>query len=85
MDAKTALKWGLADEVASDGETVKCALEMAATVCEMPQVATQMVKEAVNATSGALNRVSSFADADQSWLTATTDDALGAKDRFSKQ
>lgn len=85
MNAKTALEWGLAEEVASDGETVKRALEMAATVCEMPQVATQMVKEAVNATSGALNRVSSFADADQSWLTATTDDALGAKDRFSKQ
>ena len=85
MDARTAVEWGLAEEVAADGETVTRALEMAATVCEMPQVATQMVKEAVNATSAALNRASSFADADQSWLTAMTDDALGARDRFTKK
>ncbi len=85
MDAQTALDWGLADEVAADGETVARALEMAATVCEMPQVATQMVKEAVNATASALNRATSFADADQSWLTAMTDDARGARDRFNKK
>ena len=85
MDAQTALQWGLADEVAPDGETVSRAREMAATVCEMPQVATQMVKEAVNATTTALNRASSFADADQSWLTAMTDDAKGARDRFNKK
>jgi len=85
MDAQTALEWGLADEVAPDGETVERALEMAATVCEMPQVATQMVKEAVNATASALNRATSFADADQSWLTAMTDDARGARDRFNNK
>lgn len=85
MDAHTALDWGLADEIAPDGATVERAREMAATVCEMPQVATQMVKEAVNATATALNRASSFADADQSWLTATTDDARGARDRFNKK
>ena len=85
MDAQTALEWGLADEVAPDGDTVAKALEMAATVCEMPQVATQMVKEAVNATASALNRATSFADADQSWLTAMTDDARGARDRFNKK
>jgi len=82
MDAATALDWGLCDEVAPDGKTVARALEMAETVCEMPQIATQMVKEAVNATATALNRASSFADADQSWLTATTEDALSAKERF---
>ena len=45
---------------------------------------TQMVKEAVNATAAALNRATSFADADQSWLTARTDDARGARNRFNK-
>jgi hypothetical protein len=44
-----------------------------------------MVKEAVNATATALNRASSFADADQSWLTATTEDARTARDRFNKK
>lgn len=83
MDAQTALEWGLADEVAADGSTLNRAGEMAATVCEMPQVATQMVKEAVNATTYALNRATSFADADQSWLTAMTQDARGARDRFN--
>lgn len=83
MDARTALDWGLAEEVTQDGQTVARAREMAATVCTMPQVATQMVKEAVNATAGALNRASSFADADQSWLTAMTDDAQSARDRFN--
>ena len=84
MDAQTALDWGLAEEVTPDGETVARARQMAATVCDMPQVATQMVKEAVNATAAALNRATSFADADQSWLTAMTDDAQGARDRFNK-
>ena len=84
MDARTALDWGLADEVAPDGEAVARALEMANVVCEMPVVATQMVKEAVNATAAALNRAASFADADQSWLTAMTADARSARDRFNK-
>ncbi len=84
MDAQTALEWGLAEEVAPDGEAVTRAMEMAEVVCEMPVVATQMVKEAVNATTTALNRATSFADADQSWLTAMTDDAKSARDRFNK-
>lgn len=82
MDAATALEWGLCEEIAPDGEAVTRAVEMAEVVCEMPQIATQMVKEAVNATATALNRASSFADADQSWLTAMTADALTAKERF---
>ncbi len=85
MDAKTALDWGLADEVAADGHALEKALELANAAAEMPPVATRMVKEAVNATATALNRVASFADADQSWLTATTDDARGARDRFNKK
>ena len=85
MNAETALAWGLADEVVADGQTVAKALEMAATVAEMPVISTQMVKEAVNATAAALNRASSYADADQSWLTAQTDDARGARDRFTQK
>jgi len=83
MDARTALDWGLAEEVTADGEAAAKALEMASAAAEMPAVATQMVKEAVNATAAALNRTASFADADQSQLTAATTDARSARDRFT--
>ncbi len=85
MDAQTALDWGLVDEVAPNGETVDTALTMARTVVEMPAVAVAMIKEAVNATAGALNRVASHADADQSQVSASTADAQGARDRFNKK
>ncbi len=83
MDAHTALDWGLAEEVVPDGETIAKALELARAAAEMPVIATQMVKEAVNATAGALNRAASFADADQSWLTAMSNDAKNARERFT--
>jgi enoyl-CoA hydratase/carnithine racemase len=83
MDAKTALEWGLAEEVAPDGQAVEKALELARAAAEMPPIATRMIKEAVNATAAALNRTASFADADQSQLTATTADARSARDRFN--
>jgi len=85
MDARTALDWGLADEVAADGQALDKALELAQKAASMPVVATQMVKEAVNATAASLNRTASYADADQSWLTATTEDARGARDRFTSK
>ncbi len=85
MDARTALEWGLAEEVTADGEAAAKALEMARAAAEMPAIATQMVKEAVNATAAALNRTASFADADQSQLTAGTSDARSARDRFNSK
>lgn len=85
MDAQTALEWGLAEEVAADGQAADKALELAAAAAEMPPVATRMIKEAVNATAAALNRTASFADADQSQLTAGTADARSARDRFNSK
>ncbi len=84
MNAETALDWGLIEEVAPDGEAVEVALKLGRTAAEMPGLATAMVKEAVNATAGALNRVASHADADQSWLSAVSKDAKAAKDAFQK-
>ena len=85
MDAATALDWGLVEEVADDGEALNKARELAEAAADMPVIATRMVKEAVNATCGALNRAASFADADQSWLSAISEDARGARDRFNKK
>jgi enoyl-CoA hydratase len=70
MGAQQALDWGLVDEVAPDGGTVDKALELARMVTAMPAATVRLVKDAVNATAGALHRATSFADADQSALTA---------------
>lgn len=85
MDARTALDWGLVDALADDGQTVEVALQLARTVVERPAVAVAMIKEGVNAIAGALNHAASYADADQSQLSAATEDARGARDRFGRQ
>lgn len=85
MNAATALDWGLVDEVAADGQTLAKALEMARVAADMPAIATRMIKEAVNAQTTALNRAASFADADQSQLTAASDDARAARERFNSR
>jgi len=85
MDARTALDWGLAEEIAEDGQAAERAMELAQIAADMPPIAVRMVKEAVNATAAALNRTASFADADQSQLTAATRDAKSASDRFNRK
>jgi enoyl-CoA hydratase/carnithine racemase len=83
MDAETALAWGLADELADTGDTVDAARGMLETTLAHPPTTVRMVKEAVNATAGALHRATSFADADQSQLTAKFAGAKTARDDFS--
>ena len=85
MNAAAALEWGLVEEVAPDGEAEAVALQLARAAAEMPPVAVSMIKEAVNATANALHRAASYADADQSQLSAATDDARGARDRFNSK
>lgn len=85
MDAPTALAWGLVEEVAPDGAAAERALELAHAAAEMPAVAVSMVKEAVNATAAALNHTASFADADQSQLSATTQAARAAREQFKRK
>jgi len=82
MDAETALSWGLADRLADDGQTVEEALKLARRAAEMPPATARMVKEAINATAGALHRATSFADADQSQLTRGFDAARKARASF---
>lgn len=85
MDAQTALGWGLVDELAEDGRTVEVALEMARRTAAMPPVTVRLMKEAINATAGALHRATSFADADQSQLTSTFEAARTARQRFGER
>lgn len=85
MGAGPALDWGIVDELAEDGKTLAKALEMASVVAKMPPATVRMVKEAVNATAGALHRASAFADADQSQLTASFSSAKSAREDFRKK
>ncbi len=84
MDAQGALDWGLVDELADAGSAVEVATRLAEQAASMPPVATRMVKEAVNALSGALHKVGGYADADQSALTSATRDARAASASFVK-
>lgn len=83
MGAEMALDWGLVDALAEDGQTVEKALEMAQVAASMPQLAVTVVKQAVNATCSALNQTASYADADQSQLTAMSQDAATARAAFT--
>jgi hypothetical protein len=51
----------------------------------MPPATVRLVKEAVNATAGALHRAVSFADGDQSQLTSSFEAARAARERFGKR
>jgi enoyl-CoA hydratase/carnithine racemase len=85
MAAQQALGWGLVEDVAPDGQVVDKALEMARLAASRPAPAMRMVKEAVNATAGALHKATSYADADQSQLTTSFLTARQASATFVKQ
>ncbi|MGD9806231.1 MAG: enoyl-CoA hydratase/isomerase family protein [Hyphomicrobiaceae bacterium] len=82
MPAAQALDWGIVDELADDGATVEKAIEMAEAAASMPAATVRMIKQAVNATAGALHAVSAFADADQSQVTVGYAAATAAKSAF---
>jgi enoyl-CoA hydratase/carnithine racemase len=77
MPAAQALDWGLVDELADDGRTVERALEMAEVVLSMPQPTVRMIN--------ALHAATSFADADQSQLTASSRSAKAARETFRRK
>ncbi|MEQ9641759.1 MAG: enoyl-CoA hydratase/isomerase family protein [Alphaproteobacteria bacterium] len=84
MDAAGALDWGLVDELAETGKTVDVAKSMLQAALAHPAATVRLVKEAVNATANALHRATSYADADQSQLTAAFAGARSARDDFKR-
>jgi hypothetical protein len=73
------------DEIADDGHTVEAATALARRTAEMPAATVRMMKEAINATAGALHRATSFGDGDQSQLTGSFEAARTARERFGKR
>ena len=72
--AQEMLAWGLACELAPDGEATSVARRWAEKIAKLPPNAVRMTKHSVNATANALHHAASFMDLDQYLLTATSED-----------
>ncbi len=73
-DARRALAWGLADEAAPGGETLKAALKLAKRAASMPPIPQRMCKQSINAAALAPGRASCHMDTDQLLLTQSSED-----------
>jgi enoyl-CoA hydratase len=74
IGAQELLAWGLADEVAPDGEATAAARRWAGKLAELPPNALRMTKHSVNATANALHQAASFMDLDQYLLASASED-----------
>jgi enoyl-CoA hydratase len=74
LGAEEALRWGLIDEIAEDGEALARARILAGKVAKLPPNAVRMTKASANATAGALHHAASFMDLDQYALATTSED-----------
>lgn len=85
-DAQTLLNWGFLDEVVPRVELEVRAMEMAEQYAKQPPIATQMIKQSINAVSNALDQAVMHMDTDQNILTTLTDDrAEGINAFFEKR
>lgn len=82
VDAKTALQWGLVQEIAPDGNALEVSMEMAEKIGKMPPLPIRMTKESINAITNALDKTSTFMDTDQFMLCQMTQDHREAIDAF---
>ena len=82
LGAEEALGWGLVDEVAAEGETLKAAQALAARAAALPPVSLRQCKGAIDAYANALAGVASHADHDQFALSHQSKDASEAVAAF---
>ena len=82
VTAEKAEVWGLADEVCADGEALAAARRWADKVAALPPVSIRMAKRGITQAATALNAVSTYMDADQFALTATSEDHREAVTAF---
>ncbi|HEY0301343.1 MAG TPA: enoyl-CoA hydratase/isomerase family protein [Rhizomicrobium sp.] len=74
VEAEQAREWGLADEIAPDGEALAAARRWADKVAKLPPNAVRMSKQGVNAAANALHQAATFMDLDQYALATTSED-----------
>lgn len=75
LPAQNALQWGLVDYLTPPGESSSKAQALAKQVASLPPVPVRMTKLGINNAATALNRATSFMDADQFLLTQGSEDA----------
>jgi enoyl-CoA hydratase/carnithine racemase len=75
IGADQALQWGLAEEIAADGQAFDAAMALAGKVADQPPLPVMMTKRTVNRLAHALDDLASHMDVDQFALTAMTDDS----------
>ena len=84
--AETLLRWGFLDEVVDREQLAEATQAMAEAYASQPPIAVQMIKQSVNAVSGALDDAVMHMDTDQNLLTSLTEDrSEGIKAFFEKR
>lgn len=85
-DAQTLKSWGFLDEIVPAAQLQEAALALATQYARQPPIAVQMIKQSVNAVSGAMDDAIMHMDTDQNILTTMTEDrAEGIKAFFEKR
>ena len=82
IDAARAVDWGMADEIAPQGQVIETALGLAERAASMPPVALRMCKQGINAYANALARTASWFDHDQFTLAQQSQDAAEGINAF---
>ncbi len=72
--AQTLLAWGFLDELVPRAELDAAAMALATRYAAQPPIATQMIKQSINAISSAMDDAIMHMDTDQNLLTAATAD-----------
>jgi enoyl-CoA hydratase len=85
LDAATAGRWGLVDEVTGPGQAVKQAHAMADALLTIPPAPLRMSKHAINVAANALNHAVSFMDLEQYAICQGTQAHRGALDSFMQR
>ncbi len=82
IDASTALSWGLADEIAPEGQALASARAISDRAAALPPTSLKMVKHDVNIASHALNQTSAHRDLEAFALLEQSADFREGVDSF---
>jgi len=74
IEAATLLDWGFLDQVVPAEDLRNAAQHMADAYVQQPPVAVQMIKQSINAVSGAMDSALMHMDTDQNILTTLSED-----------
>lgn len=83
--AQDLADWRLAEQVAPPGQAMDAALALAHEVAGLPALATQVIKQTVNACSASSDRAASHAEMDHMLLCLSDGEGQAARQAFSQR